>query len=234
MRLNKFIAGAGITSRRGADRLITEGRVTVNGRRAELGTEIDPQADHVKVNGKLIHLSDEKIYLLLNKPPGYICSLKDPGNRPLVTDLVGEYRHKRVYPVGRLDFNSEGLIILTNDGDFALEIGHPSTGPEKTYHVRVRGRPEERTLEKMRKGIVIDNKKTRPASVRLLKERKNAWLEITIKEGRNRQIRKMFQALGHPVVKLRRVKIGPLTISGMKPGQFRLLDRAEIDRLRTA
>lgn len=233
MRLNKFIAGAGVASRRGADRLIAEGRVTVNGRRAELGSEVDPKTDHVKVEGKLIHLSEDKIYLLLYKPPGFICSLKDPGNRPLVTDLVGEYRRKRIYPVGRLDFNSEGLIILTNDGDFALEIGHPSTGPDKTYHVRVRGIPDDKTLEKMRRGIVVDNKKTRPAEVRLLRERKNAWIEVTLKEGHNRQIRKMFQALGHPVVKLRRVKIGPLTISGMKPGQYRLLDKTEIDRLRT-
>lgn len=214
--------------------MIAEGRVTVNGRRAELGTEVDPQSDHVKVNGKLIHLSGDKVYLLLYKPPGFICSLKDPGNRPLVTDLVGEYKRKRIYPVGRLDFNSEGLLILTNDGDFALEIGHPSTGPEKTYHVKVRGRPEEKILEKMRKGIVLDNKKTRPAAIRLLKEGKNSWVEVTLKEGRNRQIRRMFQALGHPVVKLKRVRIGPLTISGMKRGQYRLLGKDEIDRLRTA
>ncbi len=231
VRLNRYIAGAGVASRRGADGLIEAGRVTVNGRPASVGMSIDPHRDHVKVNGKLLRPPGERVHLLLNKPAGYLCSLSDPSKRPLVTDLIGEFRHRRLYPVGRLDFNSEGLLLLTDDGDFAARVGHPSTGPEKTYHVRVRGVPDERTIERLRSGITIGGRRTRPAEARLLRCKKNSWLEVTLKEGRNRQLRRMFQALGHPVVRLRRVKIGPLSAGTLKPGSYRLLRPDEVVRL---
>lgn len=232
MRLNRFIADAGVASRRKADELIKAGEVTVNGKPAVIGMEIDPTRDHVKVQGKLIHREEEKVHILLYKPAGYICTNDDEKNRPLVTELVPEYKRLRIYPVGRLDYASEGLILLTNDGDFAARIGHPSTGPSKTYFVKVRGVPDEKTLERLRTGVHIEDYKTRPADVRMLPSKLNARLEVVLKEGRNRQIRAMFQAVGHPVVKLRRVKIGPLGIKGMKPGQYRLLTPAEIVTLR--
>lgn len=233
MRLNRFIAEAGVASRRKADELIKAGEVTVNGAPAVIGMEIDPTRDHVKVQGKLIHQEMEKVHILLNKPPGYICTLDDEKNRPLVTELVPEFARLRIYPVGRLDYASEGLILLTNDGDFAARVGHPSTGPEKTYKVKVRGVPDEKTLDKLRNGIRIEDYKTRPAKVRLLPSKLNARLEVVIKEGRNRQIRAMFQAVGHPVVKLSRTKIGPVDDRGLKPGQYRLLTPAEIVTLRS-
>lgn len=231
MRLNKFIAATGTASRRKADRLIQEGRVTVNGKAAALGMAITPGSDHVKVDGKLIRLDEDKVYLVLFKPRGYLCSTADKAERPLVTDLLKEYRGKRLFTIGRLDFNSEGLIILTNDGEFASKVGHPSSGPTKTYQVRVRGVPDETNLERLRSGIRVKNYKTRPAEVQLRKTQKNAWLEVTLKEGRNRQVRNMFEAVGHPVVKLRRTRIGPVTTAGLKPGDYRLLTSREIDRL---
>lgn len=231
MRLNKYIAQAGVASRRKADELIQMGMVTVNGKTADLGMTVDPASDHVKVRGKLIHKVEEKVHILLNKPAGYICSLSDPDDRPLVTDLLKEYKSYRIFPVGRLDYNTEGLIILTNDGEFAAKVGHPSTGPSKTYSVRVRGVPNERILDILRNGVHVDGYKTRPAKVSLVKSAKNAWLEITIKEGKNKQIRKMFDAVDHSVVRLKRIRIGSLTDRGLKPGEYRLLTTLEIDRL---
>jgi 23S rRNA pseudouridine2605 synthase len=231
VRLNKFIAAAGIASRRGADELISAGRVTVNGQAAALGTSVDPKRDHVKLDGKLIAApvqTTEHVYILLNKPTGYICSLSDPSGRPLVTDLIREHRGRRLYPVGRLDFNSEGLIILTDDGDFAARVSHPSTGPLKTYHVRVRGVPTEKQIERLTGGVTIEGRKARAERAKVLRSRANAWLEVTLKEGRNRQLRKMLDALGHPVVKLRRVAIGPLASAGMRPGDYRNLTEKEI------
>jgi len=231
MRLNKFIAQAGIASRRKADELIQSGSVTVNGAPAEVGQQIDPENDHVKVDDKLISGEEEKVYLLLNKPPGVLSTSQDDKGRTTVLDLVKPYNTLRIYPVGRLDYSTEGLIILTNDGDFAAKVGHPSSGPSKTYEVRVRGVPDEKDLELLRTGMRIDNYTTRPALVKLLKSRKNAWVEITIKEGRNRQIRKMFEAIRHPVVKLRRVRIGFLSSSAMDKGEYRLLRESEIAKL---
>ena len=231
MRLNQFIARSGLCSRRHADRLIAEGRVTVNGKRACVGEQVQPEQDHVKVDGKLVQPSRDHVYILLYKPTGYLCSLKDPGKRPLVTDLLREFRGRRLFTIGRLDFNSEGLILITDDGDFAAHVGHPSTGPEKTYQVRARGVPDEKILNKIRTGITVGGIKTRPARVRLLRAGANSWLEVRLKEGRNRQIRRIFQALGHPVVRLRRTAIGAFKIGAMKPGQFRLLTSSEVDRL---
>jgi 23S rRNA pseudouridine2605 synthase len=232
MRLNKFIASAGAASRRGADRLIGEGRVTVNGSPAEIGMLVDPERDHVKVDGKLLQREEQKVHLVLYKPAGYMSSSNDPEGRPIVTDLLPEHRGLRLFTVGRLDFNSEGLILLTNDGEFASVVGHPSTGPAKTYQVRVRGVPDDATLEKLRKGITIDGHKAKPVSIKKKRALKNSWIEVVLKEGRNQQIRRMFKAVGHPVVRLRRVRIGPVTAQGLKPGRYRLLTQSEIDRLR--
>ncbi len=230
VRLNKFIAAAGIASRRAADELIAAGRVTVNGEPASLGVSVDPATDYVKVDGKLVKppAPHAPIYILLNKPPGYICSLSDPSGRPLVTGLIKEHRGKRLFPVGRLDFNSEGLILLTDDGDFAARVGHPSTGPLKTYHVRVRGVPTEDIIARLKSGVTVEGRKMKARSVKLLRSRANSWLEVTLKEGRNRQLRRMFQALGHPVVKLRRIAIGTIGSEGMRPGDYRNLTPREI------
>ena len=230
MRLNKFIAEAGVASRRGADRLIEEGKVTVNGEKAVVGMTVNPVKDHVKVGGKMLRVDTDKVHLLLYKPAGYLSTSNDPEGRPVVADLVPEYAGKRLYTIGRLDYTTEGLIILTNDGEFAAKVGHPSTGPEKTYHVRVRNVPDESALERLRAGI--ERVKTQPAKISILRSSKNTWLEVTLKEGRNRQIRQMFEKIGNPVVKLRRVRIGNITSQGLKPGQYRLLTPSEIARLK--
>lgn len=232
IRLNRYIASTGVASRRAADELISSGKVTVNGRQAELGMLVDPRTDSVKVGGKLISPPAlDFLYLLLYKPRGYLCSRSDPSGRPLVNDLLAEYKGRRLFTVGRLDLNSEGLILLTDDGEFAAKVGHPSSGPQKTYEVRVRGVPSDATLAKLTSGITLDGRRAAVKSARLIKARKNSWVEITLKEGRNRQIRRMFEALGHPVVKLRRTSIGPLKAGGLKPGQYMSLTPREVARL---
>ena len=232
-RLNRFVAAGAKVSRRKADELIEAGLVTVNGAPALLGAKIDPRKDAVKLRGKLVKTQPSgNLYLLLNKPAGYLCSRSDPQGRPLVNDLVHERGAKGLFSVGRLDFNSEGLIILTNDGDFAAHVGHPSTGPLKIYHVRVRGVPDDKALERLRRGLSLDRRRVRAESVSLLRSKANSWLAITIKEGRNRQVRRMLEAVGHPVVKLRRVAIGPLSATGLKPGQYRKLTDDEVNALR--
>jgi 23S rRNA pseudouridine2605 synthase len=230
VRLNKFIASTGTVSRRGADELIAAGKVTVNGEPAALGTSIDPRRDHVKIDGRALKppAQHDHVYILLYKPTGYLCSLSDPEGRPLVTSLIKEHKGRRLNTIGRLDFNSEGLIILTDDGDFAARVGHPSTGPLKTYHVRVRGVPTEKQIERLTKGIAIEGRRARAERVKLLRSKANAWLEIALKEGRNRQVRRMLEALGHPVVKLRRVGIGPLDARGMRARDYRDLTEKEI------
>lgn len=231
MRLNRFISSAGIASRRKADELIKDGKVTINGQVAAIGTKVNPEKDHIKVNGKLVKPAEKKVYVLLNKPVGYICSQNDPSSRPLINDLVRESKKYRLFSIGRLDLNSEGLILLTNDGDFAAIVGHPSTGPEKTYLVRVRGVPGEKTLGKLRRGISIGSFKTRPCKISIERHMKNTWLKVSLKEGRNRQIKKMFETFGHPVVKIRRIKIGHLTSKDLKPGHYRLLTPEEVAKL---
>jgi 23S rRNA pseudouridine2605 synthase len=233
-RLQKIIAAAGIASRRKAEELIAEGQVTVNGKVvSELGTKADPETDHIKVNGRLINQrlrEKEKIYLLLNKPVGWLSSTDDPQQRPLVVDLVGKYRDK-VHPVGRLDFNSEGLLLLTNDGAFHHLIAHASSKVLKRYHVKVKGQPDEQKLEKLRRGITLDGHRTQPAQIRLLEHSDtNAWFEVILSEGRNQQIRKMFDAVGHSVLKLRRTAIGFLHDEKLKPGEFRELTADEVRR----
>ncbi len=232
-RLQKIIAAAGIASRRKAEELIQAGAVAVNGKVVtELGTKADPDNDHIKVRGKLINPrgQQEKVYILLNKPIGYLTSRSDPQKRQLVTDLVGPYAAK-VHPVGRLDLNTEGLILLTNDGEFTNLIAHASHNVPKVYEAKVKGKPSEWQINKLARGVEIDGVKTAPAQIRLMEETEtNAWYEVTLHEGRNQQIRKMFDSIGHSVVKLRRIAIGFLKEEKIKPGEFRFLRETEVKR----
>src|SRR5687767_2512092 len=216
--------------------MIREGRVTVNGRVAELGSKADPASDHVKVDGKLITRAEPHRYILLYKPKEVMTTVADPQGRRTVIDLIKGVR-ERIYPVGRLDFHSEGLILLTNDGDLAFKVSHPQHGSVKTYHVKVRGVPEERLIDKLQRGITLDGKRTLPCEIKRMKttgrgdEEGNSWFEVKLREGRTQQIRKMFQAVGHPVSKLRRVAIGPLSDPRLGPGDYRELTKTEVKQL---
>lgn len=231
-RLQKLIAQAGIASRRNAEKLIADGKVTVNGKTVtELGTKADIEKDHIKVNGKLINPKIEHrqdVYILLNKPKGVLSSVADPENRPLVTDFVKGYG--RLFPVGRLDFNTEGLIILTNDGKLANRIASSKKIP-KVYDVKVKGIPNENAINKLRRGIRLDDGfKTAPAEIeRKRSTGKNDWFEVTLYEGHNQQIRKMFDAIGFSVTKLIRKKIGHLEDKFLPSGEFRELSKKEIE-----
>ncbi|HKR10986.1 MAG TPA: pseudouridine synthase [Pyrinomonadaceae bacterium] len=235
-RLQKLIAAAGVASRRHAEELIAAGRVTVNGEVVkELGTKADPEKDHIKVNGKLINAqlqAREKVYILFNKPKGYLSSVSDPEGRPLVTDLLPRSLG-RIYPVGRLDFNTEGLLLLTNDGDFTNFITSARNRVEKVYEVKVKGVPADAAIQRLRRGITLeDGTRTAPAKIDKLNETQtNAWYEVLLHQGRNQQVRRMFELIGHSVLKLRRVRIGFLIDEGLKPGYWRLLSPAEVARL---
>ena len=237
-RLQKLIAQAGLASRRAAEEMILNGEVTVNGKVVtELGTKADPEKDHIKVRGKLINtkLTGERelSYILLNKPKGYLSSAADPQGRPTVTQLVKGFG--RLFPVGRLDFNTEGLIILTNDGDFSNFVASSRKIP-KVYEVKVKGLPNENAINKLRRGIRLeDGFKTAPANIKELKSTdRNGWYEVTLHEGHNQQLRKMFDAIGNSVVKLRRVAIGPVSDMNLKVGAYRKLSAKEIEQLRKA
>lgn len=235
-RLQKLLAAAGFASRRAAEELIQEGRVTVNGRVVtELGTKADLSTDHVKVDGKLVRLPERHRYLLLNKPRGVIVTRDDPEGRRSVADLLANRVPQRVVPAGRLDVESEGLLVLTDDGALVHKITHPSGGCRKEYEVKVSGIPAPGDLVKLRRGVVLDGRRTAPAEVELVEttpERDgvggNAWLRVTLTEGRSRQVRRMLEAVGHPVSKLRRVAIGPVRDRSLPPGQFRDLTPEEV------
>jgi pseudouridine synthase len=235
-RLQKLIAAAGVASRRHAEELIVAGRVTVNGEVVkELGTKADPEKDHIKVNGKLINpqlQSREKVYVLLNKPKGYLSSVSDPEGRPLVTELLPPSLGK-VHPVGRLDFNTEGLLLLTNDGDFTNYVTAARNRVEKVYEVKVKGVPAEGGIERLRRGITLeDGTRTAPAKIKMLHETQtNAWYEVLLHQGRNQQVRRMFELIGHSVLKLRRTRIGFLRDEDLKPGYYRLLSPGEVARI---
>jgi 23S rRNA pseudouridine2605 synthase len=304
-RIQKILSQAGVASRRASEQLMLEGRVSVNGATIkELGTKADPSKDDIRVDGRRIKLPDRHRYLLLNKPRGYVTTRSDPQKRPTVIDLVGIREY--IYPVGRLDFDSEGLLLLTNDGDWAAHLTHPRHGVERVYQARVLGVPDDHDLDRLRRGIVIDGRRTEPAAVQLLNphsrpgghartrgaggpnrsadvegprstrsplrrgaprdarttdahrrsttrtesrsheqdralERRlsraaegNATLQITVREGRNRQVRKMLDAIGHPVDHLERIAIGPIRDSRLKPGQWRELTAEEVKKLRAA
>ena len=237
-RLNKLLSQSGIASRRAADELIRQGRVTINGHVVlQLGTKADPARDEVKVDGRRLKTVTARRYLLLNKPRGVVSTRSDPQGRTTVVGLVaragiGGY----FYPVGRLDFDSEGLIILTNDGDLAERVTHPRYELDRTYEALVEGVPDQRDLERLRHGIVIDGRRTLPAKVRLLRVVQSrtgprALIEIAIREGRHRQVRRMCDAIAHPVERLVRTRIGPVTLKGLGPGELRDLTAAELRAL---
>ena len=233
-RLQKLIAQAGIASRRAAEELIKAGDVSVNGEIiTELGTKADPEKDHIKVRGKLINTklqTQQNVYLLVNKPKGVLSSMSDPEGRKLVTDLVKGYG--RLHPVGRLDFNTEGLIILTNDGEFTNKVAASKTIP-KVYQVKTKGIPTDVAIRKLARGVRLeDGFKTAPAEIKTLKPTdKNGWYVVTLYEGHNQQVRKMFDSVGHSVVKLKRIAIGPITDAGLAPGKSRKLTDAELKAL---
>ena len=233
-RLQKLIAQAGIASRRAAEQLIIDGDVTVNGKTVtELGTKADPAVDHIKVRGKLINTllgEREKTYILLNKPKGYLSSVSDPEGRKLVTDLVKGFG--KLHPVGRLDFNTEGLLILTNDGDFTNYVTSSKKIP-KVYIVKVKGIPTPVAIRKLARGVVLeDGYKTAPAEIKTLKPTdKNGWYEVTLFEGHNQQIRKMFDSIRHSVVKLKRVRIGDIVDDYLPVGKYRKLTEKEVRSL---
>jgi pseudouridine synthase len=240
-RLQKILSTAGVASRRTAETLIQQGRVSVNGRTVtELGTKADPDTDDIRVDGRRVREPQRRRYILLYKPRGYITTRSDPEHRPTVLDLLekGGVRDY-VYPVGRLDYESEGLLLLTSDGDLAARLTHPRHGVEREYEVRVRGVPDDRDLDRLSRGISLEGRPTAPARVQLKKvidaeSGQQALLSFVLHEGRNRQVRNMCDAIGHPVVRLRRVRIGSVTDDHIRPGEFRDLTPEELSRLRRA
>ncbi len=231
-RLQKVLAQAGIASRRAAEQLITAGRVTVNGVVVtELGSKADPDRDTVSLDGNPVQVEKSKVYLLLYKPSGYMTTMKDPEGRPVVTDLLKEVR-ERVYPVGRLDYNTEGLLLLTNDGEWANRLMHPRHEVEKEYHVRVRGMVDQLQVSRLSSGVELEDGMTASAEVRVIKASdNNTWLSIAIHEGRYRQVRRMCEAVSLSVVRLKRVRYGQLGLGELKPGEYRLLTLDEVKGL---
>lgn len=235
MRLQKILSRAGIASRRAAEGLIAEGRVSVNGTIVrEMGTKADPASDDIRVDGRRIRTAEPIRYILMNKPAGYVTTRSDPQRRPTVIDLLRGVR-EYVYPAGRLDYDTEGLVLLTNDGDLAARLTHPRHGVERTYEARVAGVPNADAIERLRKGIPLDGRRTRPAEVKLLhrgRADRNSLLVMTIREGRNRQVRRMCEAVGHPVTALARTRMGPLSDKRLKPGMWRNLTLDEVQALK--
>jgi 23S rRNA pseudouridine2605 synthase len=243
-RLQKIISAAGIASRRHAEEFIKSGLVTVNGQVVtELGTKADPAIDHIKVGNQLLKPAERMVYLLVHKPKGYVTTSSDPEGRPTVMDLVRSVG-TRVYPVGRLDYSSEGLLLMTNDGELTQKLTHASSHVPKTYLVKVAGVPTDANLKRLQQGIVLqpvkpksgerrapEKVRTAPARIKLFKEGPNPWYEMTIIEGRNRQIRRMFEEIGHHVEKIKRVKYGPLELD-VEAGKFRALTLGEIAKLK--
>ncbi|MFA9556099.1 pseudouridine synthase [Evansella sp. AB-rgal1] len=232
-RLQKVIAQSGITSRRKAEQLMEEGKVFVNGKKVtELGTKVDSNKDEIVVNGIPID-KEEPVYFLLYKPTGVISSVNDDRGRKVVTDFIPT--DKRIFPIGRLDYDTSGLLLLTNDGDFANKLMHPKSKVYKTYIAKVEGMPLRETIKKLEKGIQLEDGKTAPAKVKVSrsdKSKNSSIIEISIHEGRNRQVRRMFDAIGHPVIKLKRETYGFLGLKGLNAGEFRELKPHEVKQLR--
>lgn len=232
-RLQKILARAGFASRRGAEQLMLEGRVAVNGEIArEPGTKADLRVDDVRVDGVRVKAPKALVYVVLNKPRGYVTTRRDPERRPTVMDLVPAVAG--LFPVGRLDVTTEGLILLTNDGAFAERVAHPRYEVPRVYHAKVHGIPAAETLVRLRKGVRVGGERLVADKVRVIEAERNAWLEITLHEGRQHEVKRLLEAVGHRVAKLRRVAIGPLTARGLKPGQFRALTPSEVARLQRA
>ena len=238
VRLQKLIAGAGIASRRASEQLIVDGRVSVNGKTIlELGARADPAVDDVRVDGRRVKVQAVHRYVLLNKPRGFVTTRADPEGRPTVLDLVGASDY--LYPVGRLDYDSEGLLLLTNDGELAARLMHPRHAIERVYHARVRGVPDAHDFARLSRGVIVEGRRTAPAAARLLeggrgRDRDQSLIEVTLREGRTRQVRKMCEIIGHPVVRLKRVRIGPIADPHLRPREHRALTRQEVARLKVA
>jgi 23S rRNA pseudouridine2605 synthase len=231
-RLQKIIAAAGVASRRKAEELITAGRVTVNGAVVtELGSKADPDRDHIKVDGTLLRKPKHEVYIALNKPREVVTTLSDPQGRRTVKHLLKGVR-ERVFPVGRLDYHSEGLLLLTTDGEFANRVTSPAGHVEKTYLVKLNGPLTEEQMEKFRQGVALFGRRTAPAKIRLIKPGRSPWYEVCLTEGRQNQIRLMAKNFGRLVEKLRRVRIGFLTLGGLAPGRWRRLEEREVERFR--
>ncbi|AIS52425.1 ribosomal large subunit pseudouridine synthase B [Thermoanaerobacter kivui] len=232
-RLQKYLAECGIASRRKCEEYILQGRVKVNGKVIkELGTKINPDVDIIEFDDKIVKREREKIYIMLNKPTGYITSVKDQFGRPTVLDLVKV--KERIYPVGRLDYDTSGLLLLTNDGEIANILMHPRHQIDKTYIAKIKGVPTEEELNKFRNGIFINGYMTSKAEIKILDVKNGTSLvEIKIHEGKNRQVRKMCEAIGHPVISLKRIKIGELSLKGLKTGEWRYLTEKEIEYLKS-
>ena len=224
VRLQKYLAGCGIASRRKAEEIIAQGRVTVDDEIVTaMGSQIDPSSQEIRLDGKLVTPHNDFLYILLNKPQGFVTTMSDPQGRPIVTSLLHGI-NVRLFPVGRLDLDTEGALILTNDGELAQKIQHPSYEVTKTYEAQVLGRPAEKMLQKLEHGILLEGKQTAPAKILIIaRETGTSSIRITIHEGRKRQVRKMFQAIGHPVVHLKRVAYGNLFLQGLSTGKYRIL-----------
>ncbi|MGI6201390.1 MAG: pseudouridine synthase [Christensenellales bacterium] len=232
MRLNRYLAQAGVCSRRGADDLIAQGAVSVNGRAAQVGDQVEPGRDEVRLRGKLLGLPQQFTYVMLNKPRGVVTTLHDPEGRKTVQDLLAGLP-TRVHPVGRLDWDSQGLLLLTDDGMLTARMTHPSHEVDKQYLAKIMGTPSAQALERLRQGVELDGRRTAPAQVeRVGAHTKGAVLSVTIHEGRNRQVRRMLEAVDHPVIALKRVRVGPLTLGDLPEGQWRALTDAEVAALR--
>jgi len=232
-RLQKVLAHAGVASRRACEELILAGKVKVDGKQVrELGVKVDPEKSVIEVEGQVISGKEKLQYILLYKPAGYVSTVHDPQKRRTVMDLISGIK-ERVYPVGRLDYDTSGLLLLTNDGKLTNELIHPSREVKKTYRTLVKGVPPGKILGELSRGIMLEDGKTAPAEVKLKKiENGNALIDITIHEGRNRQVRRMFEAVGYPVIRLKRISFGPLEIGKMKPGDWRHLTSREVETLK--
>jgi 23S rRNA pseudouridine2605 synthase len=234
VRLNKFIADAGVCSRRKADELIADGKVTINGKRVfELGIKVDPQKDKVLVAGKPVQAAESLVYYMINKPKNVVTTMDDPLERPKVGDFIDREK-RRLFPVGRLDWDSEGLLIMTNDGDFAQAVAHPKEEIPKTYLVKLNGQPDDHQLAKLKKGVTIIGGKVAAKHVeriQLGKSQKYDWIKIIITEGKNRQVRRMFEKIGYDVTKLQRVAIGALSIGKLKRGEYKQLGPKDLEKV---
>jgi 23S rRNA pseudouridine2605 synthase len=228
-RLQKVLAKAGIASRRGAEKLIRQGKVRVDGKVVtEMGTKVDPGTQAIECEGIALSSQEKKVYVLLHKPSGYLSTVDDPQGRPIVTDLLKNIK-ERVYPVGRLDLDTEGALLLTNDGELAQKILHPSHEVNKTYVAKVKGLPGKKKLDALSKGIELEGRKTWPADIEVLNTKvQSAIIRIIIHEGRKRQVRKMFEAIGHPVLELKRIAYGQLELGELRSGKYRFLTPADI------
>lgn len=231
MRLQKFLAQAGIASRRAAEELIRQGRVEVNGGKAQLGLSVDPLKDRVRLDGKPVTLRTQNIILAFHKPRGCVTTASDPQGRRTVLDFLPDFG-TRIFPVGRLDYDAEGLLLLTNDGELANRLLHPRYGISKVYDVKIKGHPDKKAIEQLRSGVRIEEGVTAPAEVEIIRELPNAaWLRITLHQGWNRQIKRMGLAVGHPVLRIRRIAYGPVHLGTLSPGRHRLFRLDEIRKI---